>query len=93
MLAKRDVVRRLVSRPAGDGDGSCGSTAPPRGRWMGGGAAMSVIEPGEITLRGRSLSYVQAGSGPVLLLIHGVAGTVESFKRGSEQHRPQTPRS
>jgi pimeloyl-ACP methyl ester carboxylesterase len=41
---------------------------------------MSVIEPGEITLHGRSLSYVQAGSGPVLLLIHGVAGTVESWR-------------
>ena len=40
---------------------------------------MSVIEPGEITLHGRSLSYVQAGSGPVLLLIHGVAGTVENW--------------
>lgn len=40
---------------------------------------MSVIEPGEIALHGRSLSYVQAGSGPVLLLIHGVAGTVESW--------------
>src|SRR6478736_976610 len=41
---------------------------------------MSVIEPGEITLHGRSLSYVQAGSGPVLLLIHGVAGTVENWR-------------
>ena len=40
---------------------------------------MSVIEPGEITLHGRSLSYVAAGSGPVLLLIHGMAGTVENW--------------
>ena len=40
---------------------------------------MSVIEPGEIILHGRSLHYVQAGSGPVLLLIHGVAGTVENW--------------
>ena len=41
---------------------------------------MSVIEPGEITLHGRSQSYVQAGSGPVLLLIHGVAGTLENWR-------------
>ena len=40
---------------------------------------MSVIEPGEIILHGRSLHYVQAGSGPVSLLIHGVAGTVENW--------------
>ena len=37
-------------------------------------------EPQEITLHGRTLSYVQAGSGPVLLLIHGVAGTLENWR-------------
>jgi pimeloyl-ACP methyl ester carboxylesterase len=41
---------------------------------------MSVIEPGQITLHGRSVSYVEAGSGPVLLLIHGVAGTLENWR-------------
>lgn len=41
---------------------------------------MSVGDPSEITLHGRSLSYVQAGSGPVLLLIHGVAGTLENWR-------------
>jgi pimeloyl-ACP methyl ester carboxylesterase len=41
---------------------------------------VSVIEPDEITLHGRTLSYVQAGSGPVLLLIHGVAGTLENWR-------------
>lgn len=41
---------------------------------------MSVIEPDEIILHGRSLSYVQAGNGPVLLLIHGVAGTLENWR-------------
>ncbi|HWE10111.1 MAG TPA: alpha/beta fold hydrolase [Solirubrobacteraceae bacterium] len=34
----------------------------------------------EITLHGRSLKYVQAGSGPVMLLIHGVAGTLENWR-------------
>ena len=59
---------------------------------------MSVIEPGEITLHGRSLSYVQAGSGPVLLLIHGVAGTVENWRavighcRGTTQLLPPISR-
>ena len=41
---------------------------------------MSVIETDEITLHGRRLSYVQAGHGPVLLLIHGVAGTLENWR-------------
>ncbi|HWE12170.1 MAG TPA: alpha/beta fold hydrolase [Solirubrobacteraceae bacterium] len=41
---------------------------------------MSVIEPVEILLHGRSQRYVQAGSGPVLLLIHGVAGTLENWR-------------
>jgi pimeloyl-ACP methyl ester carboxylesterase len=41
---------------------------------------MSAIEPSTITLHGRRLSYVQAGSGPVLLLIHGIAGTSENWQ-------------
>jgi pimeloyl-ACP methyl ester carboxylesterase len=32
-----------------------------------------------ISLHGRPLSYVQTGSGPLLLLIHGVAGTHENW--------------
>jgi pimeloyl-ACP methyl ester carboxylesterase len=38
------------------------------------------LEPRRITLHGRSLNYVEAGSGPVLLLIHGVAGTLENWR-------------
>jgi pimeloyl-ACP methyl ester carboxylesterase len=38
------------------------------------------LQPREITLHGRSLNYVEAGSGPVLLLIHGVAGTLENWR-------------
>jgi len=41
---------------------------------------VSGIEPRTITLHGRPLSYVQAGSGPVLLLIHGIAGTLENWQ-------------
>lgn len=41
---------------------------------------MNVIEPREVTLHGRNLSYVQAGRGPVLMLIHGVAGTLENWR-------------
>ena len=29
---------------------------------------------------GRPLTYVQAGSGPVLLLIHGIAGSLENWQ-------------
>jgi pimeloyl-ACP methyl ester carboxylesterase len=31
-------------------------------------------------LHGRPLNYVQAGNGPVLLLIHGIAGTLENWQ-------------
>jgi pimeloyl-ACP methyl ester carboxylesterase len=33
-----------------------------------------------ISLHGRPLRYLQAGSGPVLLLIHGIAGTSENWQ-------------
>jgi pimeloyl-ACP methyl ester carboxylesterase len=33
-----------------------------------------------VSLHGREVSYVEAGSGPVLLLIHGMAGTGESWQ-------------
>jgi pimeloyl-ACP methyl ester carboxylesterase len=32
------------------------------------------------SVHGRSVSYVEAGEGPVLLLIHGMAGTCESWR-------------
>jgi pimeloyl-ACP methyl ester carboxylesterase len=41
---------------------------------------MSGLEPGTVTLHGRPVSYVQAGSGPLLLLIHGIAGSVENWR-------------
>jgi pimeloyl-ACP methyl ester carboxylesterase len=41
---------------------------------------MSDMSPTTVTLHGRPVSYVEAGSGPVLLLIHGMAGTYENWK-------------
>jgi pimeloyl-ACP methyl ester carboxylesterase len=41
---------------------------------------MSAIEPRRITLHGRSVTYGQLGSGPVLLLIHGMGGTFENWQ-------------
>ena len=41
---------------------------------------MSLIEPRTIMLHGQPLTYVQAGSGPVLLLIHGIAGSLENWQ-------------
>ena len=41
---------------------------------------MSVLEPRSITLHGWPLSYLQAGSGPVLLLIHGMGGSLENWR-------------
>ena len=41
---------------------------------------MSGLEPSTVTIHGRPVSYVQAGSGPLLLLIHGIAGSVENWQ-------------
>lgn len=41
---------------------------------------MSPPEPTMIMLHGRPVNYVQAGNGPVLLLIHGIAGTLENWQ-------------
>ena len=41
---------------------------------------MSGLEPRTVTLHGRPVSYVKAGSGPLLLLIHGIAGSVENWQ-------------
>lgn len=32
------------------------------------------------TVHGRSVSYMEAGKGPVLLLVHGIAGTCENWR-------------
>lgn len=34
-----------------------------------------------MTVHGRSLSYVEAGSGPVLLLVHGMAGNAQNWRQ------------
>jgi pimeloyl-ACP methyl ester carboxylesterase len=38
------------------------------------------MEPKSATLHGREVTYAEAGSGPVLLLIHGIAGTCENWE-------------
>jgi pimeloyl-ACP methyl ester carboxylesterase len=40
---------------------------------------MDAIEPRTISLHGRQLRFVEMGSGPVLLMIHGMAGTYEGW--------------
>jgi pimeloyl-ACP methyl ester carboxylesterase len=41
---------------------------------------MSAIERRTLTLHDHSIAYVQKGSGPVLLLIHGMAGTLDTWR-------------
>jgi pimeloyl-ACP methyl ester carboxylesterase len=38
-----------------------------------------AVETKTVQLHGRSVSYVEAGSGPLLVLIHGMAGTAENW--------------
>lgn len=41
---------------------------------------MTGTEPKTVVLHGREVSYLQAGEGPVLLLVHGMAGTCENWR-------------
>ena len=41
---------------------------------------MSGLTPATVTLHGRPVSHVLTGSGPLLLLIHGIAGSVENWQ-------------
>lgn len=52
--------------------------AGPRERTQG-RPRMSAIKARAVTLHGREVAYCEAGRGPVLLLIHGMAGTRENW--------------
>ncbi len=41
---------------------------------------MSVAGSRTLTLHGHSVTYVQKGSGPVLLLVHGMAGALDTWR-------------
>ncbi len=41
---------------------------------------MNAMEPKTLTLHGSEVTYAAAGSGPVLLLIHGMAGTYQNWQ-------------
>jgi pimeloyl-ACP methyl ester carboxylesterase len=41
---------------------------------------MTVGESQTVTLHGHSIAYLQKGAGPVLLLIHGMAGSLETWR-------------
>ena len=41
---------------------------------------MNTMESKTAMLHGRAVSYIEAGAGPVLLLIHGMAGTSENWQ-------------
>ena len=41
---------------------------------------MNADKSRTLTLHGHSITYVQKGAGPVLLLIHGVAGSLETWR-------------
>jgi pimeloyl-ACP methyl ester carboxylesterase len=43
-------------------------------------AAVKPFEPRTITLHGHPVTYVEAGSGPVLLLVHGMGGDYENWR-------------
>lgn len=56
---------------------------------------MSLLEVKTETLHGRSVTYAEAGDGPVLLLIHGMGGTFENWQEVveplSRHHRVIAP--
>jgi pimeloyl-ACP methyl ester carboxylesterase len=45
---------------------------------------MSEMQVKTATIHGRSVTYAEAGEGPVLLLIHGMGGTLENWQEAIE---------
>ena len=43
------------------------------------------VETRTVTVHGREVSYAEGGAGPLLLLIHGMAGTAENWSRWSSR--------
>jgi pimeloyl-ACP methyl ester carboxylesterase len=41
---------------------------------------MSRLEASTVRLHGRPVSYLKVGSGPLVLLIHGIAGSAENWR-------------
>lgn len=41
---------------------------------------MNAVKPKSVLVHGRAVNYVEAGSGPVLLLIHGMAGNFGNWR-------------
>jgi pimeloyl-ACP methyl ester carboxylesterase len=68
---------RSTSSPSGCGQRVRGPRLRAERR---GGVAMNTMEPKTAMLHGRLVNYVEAGAGPVLLLIHGMAGTYENWQ-------------
>ena len=77
------------SWPCSSPSASATPGAPPRRRncWRPARAspreehgAVNGPQTSTLTLHGRPLTYAQAGNGPVLLLIHGMAGTLENWQ-------------
>jgi pimeloyl-ACP methyl ester carboxylesterase len=65
-------------RDLGDGGGAGGYRAlmAKKAPTIGAGD----VQTHTATVHGREVSYVEAGSGPLLLLIHGMAGTAENWQ-------------
>jgi pimeloyl-ACP methyl ester carboxylesterase len=45
---------------------------------------MSDLRPQTASVHGHSISYLEAGEGPVLLLVHGIAGSCENWRETIE---------
>ena len=41
---------------------------------------MNAVKPRSVLVHGRAVNCVEAGSGPVLLLIHGMAGNIGNWQ-------------
>ena len=52
---------------------------------------MSAARHQTLTLHGHSIAYVQQGSGPVLLLIHGMAGALDTWRSVIEPRQTAPP--
>ena len=86
--------RRSLPAPLAAGEYLVARPSQARQYWN-----MDEVETKTATVHGRSVTYAEAGSGPALLLIHGMAGSCENWQAVIEplaprphRHRPRPSR-
>src|SRR5206468_3572485 len=85
----RRSAYRQCGPPRARGDRAHGRASPPRPTGLIESRAMAELGLGGGALDGLALHYVGAGRGPAVVLLHGLGGFAESWRRTVEALAPR----